>query len=137
MQFLRLCERNILVHLLADQQLDLFERAVVAHYADQVVFLQYRMSRRDDNLRSVLDARNHGARHVAELKLGDTLANDLLVLYPKRGPVQLRELAPAFYFQLPGFGLDINPQQLGQQLDEQDHADHTERIGNTIGDGSR
>jgi hypothetical protein len=57
--------------------------------------------------------------------------------YTEQAGCQFRELAAAFLLQAARLLVEVDAHNAGQQLDEEDDADDTEGIGDTVGDGGQ
>ena len=55
--------------------------------------------------------------------------------YAEQTGCQFRELAAAFLLQPARLLVEVDAHDTGQQLNEENHADNAERIGNTVSDG--
>ena len=120
---------------LAHEDGKLVQGIFAAHGLYAVSLVQDGLGGGDGYLLIVLMARDDGTGHGARIDLHQAAAEDGGVGHAEQAGCQFRELAAAFLLQPARLLVEVDAHDTGQQLDEENHADNAERIGNTVSDG--
>ena len=128
-------QRELAFFAFAYQSGKLIQGFVTADGLYVVVFVEYGMCGRDRDLLVMLVAGDYRAGHGTGIDLHQGASENDRVRNAVNAGNQFGELSAAFFFQAAGFPVEVDMHDAGQQLHEQDNADYSERIGDTVGYG--
>ena len=130
-----MAEREFPFFAFAHQGGKLVQGFVTAHCLYVVVFTEYGVCGGDGDLLAVLVAGDYSTGYGTGIDLHQATSENYGVRDTVDAGEQFGKLSAALCLQAAGFPVEVDVHDAGQQFHEQDNADYSERIGDTVGNG--